>query len=478
MLYRLGFKEAVEGGMLCDYKVIIAGVSTAARVDAAGLRAHTARVGGKEVPALVAAQLQSLRLAVERMEKDERRRVAAGKEGATKPKIFTFHSSNDAAKQFMELVNSELCGAPLHACAWHVFGSHKGATQPVDVRNQQLVKFVNWEHVAVVCSCKALQEGVDVPRVNAVAFIDPKKSHVDIAQAIGRALRMAPGKDMAYVIIPLLLDEADCGVLLDRRTALLRARSPGDAPSADAAEADEAMQDAESGEAMDEDSGDAASAGSESAEPAKAKRAKRKRAGDAEERGPPACFGTLLEVLSGIMQCDERLEARVDDLRAALASHNSQRIRDAEKALEERILLVGDAALGGSVPLADVRSAVFIMIQDWLADAWAERYGQLLAIVDAGGDPNVSNHSKDDTTLGRWLYTQRSVFRAGKLLPERLAKLLTVPKLRGFAAAAAMAQPPRTDFDERIMQLQAWWLLARTRTYQQTARSTIDSVAG
>jgi hypothetical protein len=52
-----------------------------------------------------------------------------------------------------------------------------------------------------------LTEGIDVPAVDMVAFIDPRHSRVDIAQATGRAMRKPRGfdKDIGYVVIPLFL---------------------------------------------------------------------------------------------------------------------------------------------------------------------------------------------------------------------------------------------------------------------------------
>jgi predicted helicase len=53
-----------------------------------------------------------------------------------------------------------------------------------------------------------LTEGIDVPAVDMVAFIDPRRSRVDIAQATGRAMRKPPGlsKEVGYVVVPLFLD--------------------------------------------------------------------------------------------------------------------------------------------------------------------------------------------------------------------------------------------------------------------------------
>src|SRR5262249_15050234 len=51
-------------------------------------------------------------------------------------------------------------------------------------------------------------EGIDVPAVDMVAFINPRRSRVDIAQATGRAMRKPCGsnKEVGYIVIPLFLD--------------------------------------------------------------------------------------------------------------------------------------------------------------------------------------------------------------------------------------------------------------------------------
>jgi hypothetical protein len=52
-----------------------------------------------------------------------------------------------------------------------------------------------------------LTEGVDVPNIDCIVFADPRKSKVDIVQALGRALRKKKGKDWGYVILPVLYDD-------------------------------------------------------------------------------------------------------------------------------------------------------------------------------------------------------------------------------------------------------------------------------
>jgi predicted helicase len=59
-----------------------------------------------------------------------------------------------------------------------------------------------------VTNARCLTEGIDVPAVDMVAFIDPRHSKIDIAQATGRAMRKLGGsdKEVGYVVVPLFLE--------------------------------------------------------------------------------------------------------------------------------------------------------------------------------------------------------------------------------------------------------------------------------
>lgn len=59
---------------------------------------------------------------------------------------------------------------------------------------------------AVMSNARCLTEGIDVPTVDMVAFLTPKRSKVDIVQAVGRAMRNAPGKTTGYILVPLYVD--------------------------------------------------------------------------------------------------------------------------------------------------------------------------------------------------------------------------------------------------------------------------------
>src|SRR5262249_54775573 len=59
---------------------------------------------------------------------------------------------------------------------------------------------------ALITNARCLTEGVDVPNIDAVLFVDPKRSTVDIVQAVGRALRRSPEKSVGYVVLPVLMN--------------------------------------------------------------------------------------------------------------------------------------------------------------------------------------------------------------------------------------------------------------------------------
>lgn len=55
----------------------------------------------------------------------------------------------------------------------------------------------------ILSNARFLTEGVDVPELDAVMFLKPRKSRIDIAQAVGRVMRKTEGKEYGYVILPV-----------------------------------------------------------------------------------------------------------------------------------------------------------------------------------------------------------------------------------------------------------------------------------
>lgn len=62
-------------------------------------------------------------------------------------------------------------------------------------------------HCKILFNVRCLSEGVDVPALDAVMFLSPRKSQVDVVQTVGRVMRRAPGKTRGYVIIPIVTPE-------------------------------------------------------------------------------------------------------------------------------------------------------------------------------------------------------------------------------------------------------------------------------
>lgn len=55
----------------------------------------------------------------------------------------------------------------------------------------------------VLSNARCLSEGVDVPALDAVMFLNPRNSVVDVVQSVGRVMRKSPGKKYGYIILPV-----------------------------------------------------------------------------------------------------------------------------------------------------------------------------------------------------------------------------------------------------------------------------------
>ena len=82
---------------------------------------------------------------------------------------------------------------------------HVSGKTPTGTRARIIGNFAKTQR-ALITNARCLTEGVDVPGIDCVLFADPRRSAVDIVQAVGRALRPAPGKKLGYVIVPILHD--------------------------------------------------------------------------------------------------------------------------------------------------------------------------------------------------------------------------------------------------------------------------------
>ncbi|MCX6916266.1 MAG: Helicase associated domain protein [Verrucomicrobia bacterium] len=184
--YCLTFAEAARRGIICGYKVIIS-VITSEMVTNELLSRGDVLVNGGAVRARQVANQIALRDAVE-------------KYGASK--AFTFHRTVASAASFVA-DGSE--GIRTHLPEFETF--HVNGTMPTARREREMRDFRAAAR-AVMSNARCLTEGVDVPAVDMVAFLSPRRSRVDIVQATGRAMRRSPGKTTGYVLVPLFLEQA------------------------------------------------------------------------------------------------------------------------------------------------------------------------------------------------------------------------------------------------------------------------------
>ena len=60
----------------------------------------------------------------------------------------------------------------------------------------------------ILSNVRCLSEGVDVPALDAVLFLTPRNSQVDVVQSVGRVMRNAPGKKRGYIVLPVVIPAA------------------------------------------------------------------------------------------------------------------------------------------------------------------------------------------------------------------------------------------------------------------------------
>ena len=114
----------------------------------------------------------------------------------------SFHSSIQRAELFRAHKDAFNHAFPKYGSleTFHVSGK-----TPTGTRARIIGEFAQ-THRALITNARCLTEGVDVPGIDCVLFADPRRCAVNIVQAVGRALRPAPGKKLGYVIVPILHD--------------------------------------------------------------------------------------------------------------------------------------------------------------------------------------------------------------------------------------------------------------------------------
>jgi predicted helicase len=209
-IHRIGFGEAVERGLLTDYKVIILtlndkDVPTAVQKMITNGEAEiktddlTKLIG--TVNALSKQFLGNESIKVEGDETPMKRAVAFCGSIANSTNIAA--SYNLASENYLESLPEEKKKQMVTVQAMHMDG-----TMAAPQRDQML----SWlkeetpgNECRIITNVRVLSEGVDVPSLDAVLFLSARNSQVDVVQSVGRVMRKAEGKKYGYIIIPVVV---------------------------------------------------------------------------------------------------------------------------------------------------------------------------------------------------------------------------------------------------------------------------------
>lgn len=186
VVYRLPFSRAIAEKIIADYKVVIS-VVTSTMVTDELLRRGVVSIENSRVRARQVANQLALKVAVERY-------------GVRR--IFSFHSSVASAESF---ANNGPEGVTNHLAGF--FCAHVSGMMAAGYRERIIKEFASSTR-ALLSNARCLTEGVDVPGVDMVAFLSPRRSLVDIVQATGRAIRRTDDKPFGYVLVPLYVEHA------------------------------------------------------------------------------------------------------------------------------------------------------------------------------------------------------------------------------------------------------------------------------
>lgn len=216
-LYRLKFKDAVEAGMLSDYRVIVLGVrSEWVTASLAKLVEEHHRV----VRPSDATRLLGVSLAVNGHIQGEMMDAPQGPLGRS----LAFANTIARSKWYADTINDpelrrrttrriRLDRGQQAQSAMQVVAEHLDGSDSALKRNRGLRLLrdggANPYECRMVCNAKLFTEGVDVPELDSVVFLDPRKSHIDIVQAVGRVMRKSQGKRFGYIIVPIALAEGE-----------------------------------------------------------------------------------------------------------------------------------------------------------------------------------------------------------------------------------------------------------------------------
>jgi superfamily II DNA or RNA helicase len=193
--HTFGFGEAIKLGWLTDYRVLIVGVDNERIKEWIENRRLVATDTGLATDARSLAGQIGLLKAI----KDWKLQ-----------RLISFHGRVKRAKEFSEDISQVVEWLDDdHRSSSNLWADHVSGEMPAISRRQKLkrLKNVGKDEIGLLSNARCLSEGVDVPALDGVAFVDPRSSEIDIIQSVGRAIRLSDTKTMGTIVIPVFIEQ-------------------------------------------------------------------------------------------------------------------------------------------------------------------------------------------------------------------------------------------------------------------------------
>ena len=218
-LYRKSYIEAVRNGWLSDYRIIAIGVNDDEAYKEANRLAQNTKSKGRRQLTTV-DYLQGLAFALAMGGATQAPAAAADdaqNNGIPIKSCIAFMNTVDKSKNMAEdlqtaavkdwvqdwLSKNAPDGAPKDAAAYSL--EHLDASSNVTARDNAKKKLADAteSHPYGIINVGIFGEGTDSPELNAVAFLEARRSPIDVIQAVGRAMRKTADKQLGYIICPI-----------------------------------------------------------------------------------------------------------------------------------------------------------------------------------------------------------------------------------------------------------------------------------